>query len=133
MLLLLLLQSRFTRRSAFEVSAFAAANDSESAQAALDASGGGVADPIGQETYEALYSSTDSAENSSSSSFSNSRLSGLPPVFVLNLDRSHERWKNTQDQLLRAGLEAQRLSAVDGRLLSRDDLLKVKVLRCDSL
>jgi hypothetical protein len=125
LLLLLLLQSRYHLNferaacSSEAVSfAYAAAVDSESE---LTSSGGVVKDAIGHAF------SADSSNSSSSSSIilTNSRLSGLPPVFVLNLDRSHQRWQNTQEQLLRAGLEVQRLSAVDGRLMSREELLKV--------
>lgn len=51
----------------------------------------------------------------------------LPPIFVLNLDRSTERWAEAQVEMKKAGLDdiAVRLPAVDGRELSRADLLKV--------
>ena len=52
--------------------------------------------------------------------------STLPPIFVLNLDRAKDRWKNTVEVFREAGFEESelnRLPAVDGRKLSEEDLL----------
>ena len=38
------------------------------------------------------------------------------PIYVINLDRSPERWAAMQAQLARHGLEATRISAVDGKV-----------------
>lgn len=46
----------------------------------------------------------------------------LPPIFVLNLDRSPQRWQGVSQELQRAGVAASRLSAIDGRLLSEAQL-----------
>lgn len=46
----------------------------------------------------------------------------LPPIFVLNLDRSKTRWKNTMEQMDQAGLKVNRLPAVDGRAVSKEIL-----------
>lgn len=46
----------------------------------------------------------------------------LPPIFVLNLDRSVDRWARSQASMEKAGLDVIRLSAVDGRKLSREEL-----------
>lgn len=48
----------------------------------------------------------------------------LPPMFVLNLDRSKARWEVAHNQMQAAGLSVERLPAVDGRALARDELLK---------
>lgn len=48
----------------------------------------------------------------------------LPPIFVLNMDRSKDRWRKMYQQLVDAGIESNvvRVSAVDGRALSMQDL-----------
>lgn len=49
----------------------------------------------------------------------------LPPAFVLNLDRSKDRWTKFQQELLRVNFHAERLPAVDGRALSLEELRNV--------
>jgi glycosyl transferase family 25 len=46
----------------------------------------------------------------------------IPPIFVLNLDRSVDRWKLASEQMSLAGLTVERLPAVDGRQLSKEEL-----------
>jgi hypothetical protein len=46
----------------------------------------------------------------------------LPPIFVLNLDRSQSRWRTIQQVMTDAGLTVERLPGVDGRKLSKSDL-----------
>jgi hypothetical protein len=46
----------------------------------------------------------------------------IPPMFVLNLDRSKERWAMAEQQMENAGLHVERLAAVDGRALSAEEL-----------
>lgn len=46
----------------------------------------------------------------------------IPPMFVLNLDRSKDRWTAAIQEMQRANLDVQRLSAVDGRALSKSQL-----------
>ena len=48
----------------------------------------------------------------------------LPPIFVMNLDRSPERWSKASKAMEKAGLQVNRLPAVDGRVMSRQELLK---------
>lgn len=48
----------------------------------------------------------------------------IPPMFVLNLDRSVKRWETAKAVMDGAGLEVQRFPAVDGRLLSKEELLR---------
>ena len=48
----------------------------------------------------------------------------IPPIFVLNLDRSQDRWDKTSETMSEAGLDVQRLPAVDGRQLSEEELRK---------
>lgn len=55
---------------------------------------------------------------------SKSEGSVLPPMFVLNLDRSKERWEQASSVMTDAGLDVQRFSAVDGRQLSIEELHK---------
>lgn len=51
-----------------------------------------------------------------------SESSMLPPMFVLNLDRSKDRWEKASHVMREAGLEVQRFPAVDGRQLSIEEL-----------
>lgn len=53
----------------------------------------------------------------------------IPPIFVLNLDRSPDRWKRVSEEFTKAGLtvngpQAQviRIPAIDGRALSASEL-----------
>lgn len=55
---------------------------------------------------------------------SKSEGSVLPPMFVLNLDRSKERWEQASSVMTDAGLDVQRFAAVDGRQLSIEELHK---------
>ena len=48
----------------------------------------------------------------------------IPPIFVLNMDRSLKRWETAKAVMEGAGLEVQRFPAVDGRLLSKEELLR---------
>ena len=48
----------------------------------------------------------------------------LPHIFVLNLDRATERWKNIQSVMSAADLSIERLPGVDGRQLSPQELTK---------
>ena len=41
-------------------------------------------------------------------------------VFVINLDRRKDRWEFITEQLTSVGIEAERVSAVDGSLLDPD-------------
>ena len=52
----------------------------------------------------------------------------FPPMFVLNLDRSTDRWEGAQKQMIEVGLDVERLSAIDGRTLSNKELRKVSTL-----
>mmetsp|Transcript_1923 Transcript_1923/g.1726 ORF Transcript_1923/g.1726 Transcript_1923/m.1726 type:complete len:368 (-) Transcript_1923:104-1207(-) len=49
----------------------------------------------------------------------------LPPIFILNLDRSKDRWQSVEEQFVSAGLTGcyERLPAVDGRALPIKELL----------
>ena len=49
----------------------------------------------------------------------------FPPMFVLNLPRSTERWTAAKQQMDEAGLTVQRFDAIDGRSLSKEELKKV--------
>ena len=49
----------------------------------------------------------------------------FPPMFVLNLPRSTERWSAAKQQMDEAGLTVQRFDAIDGRELSKEELRKV--------
>ena len=49
----------------------------------------------------------------------------FPPMFVLNLPRSTERWSAAKQQMDEAGLTVQRFDAIDGRTLSKEELRKV--------
>jgi glycosyl transferase, family 25 len=48
----------------------------------------------------------------------------LPKMYVLNLDRSPDRWSKMSRQMRHAGLDVERLAAVDGRKLSKEELYK---------
>ena len=48
----------------------------------------------------------------------------IPPIYVLNLDRSVNRWETAKEVMEGAGLQVQRLPAVDGRQLSKAELSK---------
>lgn len=43
------------------------------------------------------------------------------PVYVLNLDRSKERWESLSQQAVASGVTVQRVSAVDGKLLQSSE------------
>jgi len=58
--------------------------------------------------------------------FCNASQASLPPIFVLNLDRAKDRWRNTVEVFRDAGFEESelnRLPAIDGRKLSEKDLM----------
>nr|WP_136252784.1 glycosyltransferase family 25 protein [Ningiella ruwaisensis] len=46
------------------------------------------------------------------------------PIFVINLDRSEGRLKKASTQLDNLGIKFERISAVDGRAISREELYK---------
>lgn len=48
-----------------------------------------------------------------------------PPIFILNLDRSKNRWENVLQEVQREGLIVERMPAVDGRSLSLKELQQV--------
>ena len=48
----------------------------------------------------------------------------IPPIFVMNLKRSHDRWAMAQLQMKGEGLTVERFDAVDGRALSNEELRK---------
>lgn len=43
-------------------------------------------------------------------------------MFVINLDRARDRWESTSRQMKQHGLIVERIPAVDGRTLTKDDL-----------
>jgi len=52
----------------------------------------------------------------------------FPSIFVLNLDRRPDRWKQTQNELVRANVERfERLSAVDGTALPQHEIDRFNV------
>lgn len=46
----------------------------------------------------------------------------FPPMFVMNLKRSTDRWISAQKQMNGEGLIVERLDAIDGRALSNAEL-----------
>lgn len=56
----------------------------------------------------------------------------IPPIFVMNLDRSKDRWERASEEMKKAGLNVQRFSAVDGKKLSNEELMQDTTLlaRC---
>lgn len=48
----------------------------------------------------------------------------FPPMFVMNLKRSQDRWKMAQVQMAGEGLTVERFDAIDGRALSNEELRK---------
>lgn len=46
----------------------------------------------------------------------------FPPMFVMNLERSIDRWKMAQIQMAGEGLMVERFDAIDGRSLSTEEL-----------
>ena len=48
--------------------------------------------------------------------------SSIPPIFVMNLKRSQDRWEQAQRQMAGEGLIVERLDAIDGRALSNEEL-----------
>ena len=65
-------------------------------------------------------------ENDSNNDRSNSDTGIVfPPMFVLNLPRSKDRWSAAKQQMDEAGLTVQRFDAIDGRELSKEELKKV--------
>ena len=52
-----------------------------------------------------------------------------PRIFVINLDRSKERWENMKDQELRLNnIKLERVSGVDGFLLDKEELNKREMI-----
>lgn len=49
----------------------------------------------------------------------------FPPMFVLNLEKSTDRWEAAKHQMDDAGLKVERFNAIDGRTLSHEELRKV--------
>ena len=49
----------------------------------------------------------------------------MPPIFIVNLDRAVDRWTHVHNQMQKAGLIVNKLSAVDGRALSSEELHRV--------
>lgn len=48
--------------------------------------------------------------------------SSIPPMFVMNLKRSVDRWEQAQKQMAGEGLIVERFDAIDGRALSNEQL-----------
>jgi len=46
----------------------------------------------------------------------------LPPIWVVNLDRSPDRWAQTQEELAKQGLQADRFPATDGKAMTDAEL-----------
>lgn len=46
----------------------------------------------------------------------------IPPMFVMNLKRSIDRWEQAQKQMAGEGLDVVRFDAIDGRALSNEEL-----------
>ena len=46
----------------------------------------------------------------------------IPPMFVMNLKRSIDRWEHAQKQMAGEGLDVVRFDAIDGRALSNEEL-----------
>ena len=44
--------------------------------------------------------------------------------FVINLDRSPDRWLSINKQLTKLGINAERISAFDGNTLTHDEIKK---------
>mmetsp|Transcript_52893 Transcript_52893/g.123798 ORF Transcript_52893/g.123798 Transcript_52893/m.123798 type:complete len:431 (-) Transcript_52893:16-1308(-) len=44
----------------------------------------------------------------------------IPPILVVNLDRSPDRWKNCQEEFVREGLNVDRFPATDGKAMSTE-------------
>lgn len=57
----------------------------------------------------------------------------IPPIYVVNLDRSPERWASISKEIKKAGLDVIRLAAVDGKTLSDAQLRNVTTLMSLSL
>ena len=52
-----------------------------------------------------------------------------PRIFIINLDRSKERWENMKDQELRLNnIKLERVSGVDGFLLDKEELNKREMI-----
>lgn len=45
--------------------------------------------------------------------------------FVINLDRSPDRWLSINKQLTKLGINAERISAFDGNTLTHDEIKKL--------
>jgi Glycosyltransferase family 25 (LPS biosynthesis protein) len=63
--------------------------------------------------------SGDSMENTKSTEIR------FPPMFVMNLERSTDRWAYAKRQMENAGLDVERFDAIDGRVLSNEQLKEV--------
>eukprot|EP00931_Biecheleriopsis_adriatica_P104336 TRINITY_DN79019_c0_g1_i1.p1 TRINITY_DN79019_c0_g1~~TRINITY_DN79019_c0_g1_i1.p1 ORF type:complete len:433 (+),score=80.97 TRINITY_DN79019_c0_g1_i1:97-1395(+) len=46
----------------------------------------------------------------------------LPPILVVNLDRSPARWESCKEEFAREALQVERFSATDGKLLTDEEL-----------
>ena len=71
-----------------------------------------------------LWTDAEAAQVENSEDRNDNSSSIIPPIFVLNMDRSSQRWENAVLEMKHAGLEVSRLPAVDGRDLSEEELLK---------
>ena len=47
----------------------------------------------------------------------------IPPIFILNLDRSPDRWQRVSDELNKANVIFHRFPAVDGRAIPANELM----------
>ncbi len=54
---------------------------------------------------------------------------GQVPIFIINLDRSPDRFERIAGRLSELGLDFERLPAVDGRTLTKDEIKKINPKR----
>lgn len=52
----------------------------------------------------------------------------LPPVWVVNLDRSPDRWVTCQEECAREGVKVERFTATDGKAMTPEELAKETTL-----
>ena len=60
------------------------------------------------------------------------RVDGVDAVYVINLDRSKDRWQFMSDQCRRLGLPCERVPAVDGATLSKQEIIKSATRFCQN-
>lgn len=59
-------------------------------------------------------------------------IEGIDAVYVINLDRSVDRWTRMKDQCRRLGLLCQRVPAVDGSKLSKEEISRSATRFCQN-